>query len=39
MLFEEPRIEFVAIDTEDILTGSAGAAVEICAPGSAEDDE
>lgn len=39
MLIQEPKIEFVAIDMEDIIVTSAGASVVICASGAARDSD
>lgn len=38
MIFNEPIIEFVKIDAEDVLITS-GAAIDVCAPGSSNDPE
>ena len=37
MMFEEPKVEFIPI-TEDIITTSGGAAIDICAPGNPNDE-
>ena len=38
MFFKEPRIEFISIEPAEVLRTSGGAAVDVCAPGSANDD-
>ena len=39
MVFNEPMIEFVKIDAEDVLKTSGGASIDVCAPGSTNDPD
>lgn len=39
MVFEEPKMEFIPIEMEDVMRASGGgAAIDICAPGSSNDE-
>ena len=39
MKFEEPKIEYVQLEAEDIIkTSGGGAAIDICAPGNPNDE-
>ena len=38
MKFEEPKVEFIPLEEEDVIRTSGGAGVDICAPGNSNDE-